>query len=125
MISYTLIALLGAVSVFIIANTVKLAMLARREEIAIMKMVGATNHFIRAPFVVEGITLGLCGALLAFFVQWGVYQYVTGQLVKGTAILTMVPFTQVWQPTLGVMLLAGLVLGVGGSVLTIRKFLKV
>ena len=125
MISYTLIALLGAVSVFIIANTVKLAMLARREEIAIMKMVGATNHFIRAPFVVEGITLGLCGALLAFFVQWGVYQYVTGQLVKGTAILTMVPFTQVWQPTLGVMLLAGLVLGVGGSVLTIRKFLRV
>lgn len=125
MISYTLIALLGAVSVFIIANTVKLAMLARREEIAIMKMVGATNHFIRAPFVVEGITLGLCGALLAFFVQWGVYQYVTGQLVKGSAILTMVPFTQVWQPTLSVMLLAGLVLGVGGSVLTIRKFLKV
>lgn len=125
MISYTLIALLGAVSVFIIANTVKLAMLARREEIAIMKMVGATNHFIRAPFVVEGITLGLCGALLAFFVQWGVYQYVTGQLVKGTAILTMVPFTQVWQPTLSVMLLAGLVLGVGGSVLTIRKFLRV
>ena len=125
MISYTLIALLGAVSVFIIANTVKLAMLARREEIAIMKMVGATNHFIRAPFVVEGITLGLCGALLAFFVQWGVYQYVTGQLVKGSAILTMVPFTQVWQPTLSVMLLAGLVLGVGGSVLTIRKFLRV
>ena len=57
--------------------------------------------------------------------QWGVYQYVTGQLVKGPAILTMVPFTQVWQPTLGVMLLAGLVLGVGGSVLTIRKFLRV
>lgn len=125
MISYTLVALLGAVSVFIIANTVKLAMLARREEIAIMKMVGATNHFIRAPFVVEGISLGLCGALLAFFVQWGVYQYVTGQLAEGTAILTMIPFTQVWQPTLAIMLLAGLVLGVGGSTLTIRKFLRV
>lgn len=125
MISYTLVALLGAVSVFIIANTVKLAMLARREEIAIMKMVGATNHFIRAPFVVEGISLGLCGALLAFFVQWGVYQYVTEQLAEGTAILTMIPFTQVWQPTLTIMLLAGLVLGVGGSTLTIRKFLRV
>lgn len=125
MISYTLVALLGAVSVFIIANTVKLALLARREEIAIMKMVGATNHFIRAPFVVEGISLGLCGALLAFFVQWGVYQYVTGQLAEGTAILTMIPFTQVWQPTLAIMLLAGLVLGVGGSTLTIRKFLRV
>lgn len=125
MISYTLIALLGGVSVFIIANTVKLAMLARREEIAVMRMVGATNHFIRAPFVVEGIALGVCAAVLAFFVQWGVYHYVTGQLAKGTAILTMVPFTDVWYPVLGLMLAAGLILGVGGSVLTIRKFLKV
>lgn len=125
LISYTLVAMLGAVNIFIIANTVKLAMLARREEIAIMKMVGATNHFIRAPFVVEGVSLGLCGALLAFFVQWGVYHYVTGKLAEGTAILTMVPFTQVWQPTLFIMLAAGLVLGVGGSTLTIRKYLRV
>lgn len=125
LISYTLVAMLGAVNIFIIANTVKLAMLARREEIAIMKMVGATNHFIRAPFVVEGVSLGLCGALLAFFVQWGVYHYVTGKLAEGTAILTMVPFTQVWQPTLFVMLAAGLILGVGGSTLTIRKYLRV
>ena len=125
MISYTLIALLGGVSVFIIANTVKLAMLARREEIAVMRMVGATNHFIRAPFVVEGVALGVCAAVLAFFVQWGVYHYVTGQLAKCTAIFTMVPFTDVWQPVLGLMLAAGLILGVGGSVLTIRKFLKV
>lgn len=125
LISYTLVAMLGAVNIFIIANTVKLAMLARREEIAIMKMVGATNHFIRAPFVVEGVSLGLCGALLAFFVQWGVYHYVTGKLAEGTAILTMVPFTQVWQPTLFIMLAAGLILGVGGSTLTIRKYLRV
>lgn len=125
LISYTLIALLGGVSVFIIANTVKLAMLARREEIAVMRMVGATNHFIRAPFVVEGVALGVCAAVLAFFVQWGVYHYVTGQLTKGTAILSMIPFTQVWQPALGLMVAAGLILGVGGSVLTIRKFLKV
>lgn len=125
MISYTLIALLGAVSVFIIANTVKLAMLARREEIAVMKMVGATNHFIRAPFVVEGMTLGLLAGLLAFFAQWGVYQYVNRQLAQGTAILTLVPFSAVWQPMLLIMLGAGLLLGVGGSVLTIRKFLRV
>ena len=125
MISYTLIALLGAVSVFIIANTVKLAMLARREEIAVMKMVGATNHFIRAPFVVEGMILGLLAGLLAFFAQWGVYQYVNRQLAQGTAILTLVPFSAVWQPMLLIMLGAGLLLGVGGSVLTIRKFLRV
>lgn len=125
LISVTLVTLLGAVSVFIIANTVKLAMFARKEEIAVMKMVGATNHFIRAPFVVEGMFLGMCAALLAFFVQWGVYAYVTRQLAEGTAILTMVSFSTVWQPALGLMLAAGLVLGVGGSVITIRRFLKV
>ena len=125
LISVTLVALLGAVSVFIIANTVKLAMFARKEEIAVMKMVGATNHFIRAPFVVEGMFLGMCAALLAFFVQWGVYAYVTKQLAEGTAILTMVGFDTVWQPVLGLMLAAGLILGVGGSVITIRRFLKV
>ncbi|MBR4992340.1 MAG: permease-like cell division protein FtsX [Clostridia bacterium] len=125
LISVTLVTLLGAVSVFIIANTVKLAMFARKEEIAVMKMVGATNHFIRAPFVVEGMFLGMCAALLAFFVQWGVYAYVTKQLAEGTAILTMVSFTTVWQPVLGLMLCAGLILGVGGSVITIRRFLRV
>ncbi len=125
MISVTLIALLGAVSVFIIANTVKLAMFARKEEIAVMKMVGATNHFIRAPFVVEGMFLGLCAAILAFGVQWGVYAYVTKQLAEGTAILTMVPFSTLWQPVLGLMAGAGLLLGVGGSIITIRRFLKV
>ncbi len=125
MISITLVALLGAVSVFIIANTVKLAMFARKEEIAVMKMVGATNHFIRAPFVVEGMFLGLCAALLAFGIQWGVYAYVTRQLAEGTAILTMVAFSTVWKPVLGLMAGAGLLLGVGGSVITIRRFLKV
>ena len=125
LISYTMVALLGAVSVFIIANTVKLAMFVRKEEIAVMKMVGATNHFIRAPFVVEGMFLGLCAAILAFFVQWGVYAYISGQLAEGTAILTMVSFTTVWKPVLCVMAGAGLLLGVGGSVITIRRFLKV
>lgn len=125
LISYTMVALLGGVSVFIIANTVKLAMFARKEEIAIMKMVGATNHFIRAPFVVEGMFLGLSAAALAFFVLWGVYAYVSAQLAEGTAILTMVAFATVWKEVLAIMLGAGLLLGVGGSVITIRRFLKV
>ena len=125
LISYTMVALLGGVSVFIIANTVKLAMFARKEEIAIMKMVGATNHFIRAPFVVEGMFLGLSAASLAFFVLWGVYAYVSAQLAEGTAILTMVAFAAVWKEVLAIMLGAGLLLGVGGSVITIRRFLKV
>ena len=69
--SVTLIALLGAVSVFIISNTVKLATFTRRDEIAIMKMVGATNGFIRAPFIVEGFLLGITAALAGLFSAMG------------------------------------------------------
>ncbi len=69
-----LVAMLVVVSLFIIANTIKLATFYRREEIAIMKMCGATNGFIRWPFVVEGMILGLTGALVAFFIQWGLYE---------------------------------------------------
>lgn len=124
-VSVTLVAMLGAVSVFIIANTVKLAMFARRDEIGIMKMVGATNRFIRAPFVVEGMLLGVCAALLAFFAQWGVYHYIAEQLAAGTGVLTLMPFAE-FSKGLAVLLgAAGLVFGMGGSTITIRKFMKV
>ncbi|WP_458862411.1 permease-like cell division protein FtsX [Acidaminobacterium chupaoyuni] len=124
-ISYTLVAMLGAVSIFIISNTVKLAMFARREEIAIMRMVGATNHFIRTPFVVEGLCLGEVAALLAFFMEWGVYNYIAKDLVEASGIMSLVEFGTFSTPLLLVMLVAGMIVGVGGSVMTIRKFLKV
>ncbi len=124
-VSYTLIALLGAISVFIISNVVRLAMFARREEISIMKMVGATNGFIRVPFVIEGVALGLMAAVVAFFAQWGVYRYIVSGLMQGIAMFDMVPFDAFALPLLGALILAGLGLGVGGSVLTIRRFLKV
>lgn len=125
LVSFTLVAMLGAVSVFIIANTVKLAMFARRDEIGIMKMVGATNHFIRAPFVVEGVLLGICAALLAFFAQWGVYDYIAGQLSVGTGILTLLPFQTFSARLLLILSGAGMLFGIGGSTITIRKFMKV
>ena len=124
-ISYTLIAMLGAVSIFIISNTVKLAMFARREEIAIMRMVGATNHFIRSPFIVEGLVLGEIAALVAFGLEWLIYDYIPEGAVGGPGLLQTVAFRQFALPLLLMMLAAGLVLGSGGSVLTIRKFLKV
>lgn len=124
-ISVTLVAMLGAVSVFIIANTVKLAMFARRDEIGIMKMVGATNRFIRAPFVVEGMLLGVCAALLAFFAQWGVYHYIATQLSAGTGVLTLLPFADFSKGLALLLGAAGLVFGIGGSTITIRKFMKV
>ena len=71
-VAIVLVSILAVVSLFIIANTTKLAFFYRREEIAIMKMCGATNAFIRWPFIVQGMILGLAGAIVAFFLQWGV-----------------------------------------------------
>ena len=124
-VSATLVAMLGAVSVFIIANTVKLAMFARRDEIGIMKMVGATNRFIRAPFVVEGMLLGMCAAGLAFLAQWGVYEYIAQQLSAGTGVLTLLPFEEFRYGLALLLVGAGLVFGIGGSTIIIRKFMKV
>ena len=124
-VSYTLVALLGAVSIFIISNTVRLAMFARREEISIMKMVGATDGFIRIPFIVEGMTLGLMAGLVAFFAQWGVYDYITEKLVESSGIYITVAISEIWSMLLPIMLASGIVIGILGSVLTIRKFLRV
>ena len=122
-----LIAVLFVVSVFIISNTIKLTTFDRREEIAIMKMVGATNGFIRWPFVYEGFMLGLTGAVLAFLLQCGLYE----AIAKGVAnndtlqLLSIVPFRQLWKPVGGVFLGAGVLIGVGGSLSAIRRFLQV
>ena len=122
-----LVVILLAVSLFIIANTIKLATFNRREEIAIMKMCGATNAFVRWPFIFEGLILGLVGALLAFFLQWGVYVLV-GNAISGSdtiGLIRTLPFQPMALRVLGVFILAGFVVGAGGSVLAIRKFLQV
>ena len=85
-VAMVLIGILMVVSLFIIANTIKLATFYRREEIAIMKMCGATDGFIEWPFVVEGMILGLSGALIAFFFQWGLYQMVATFTIQGNGL---------------------------------------
>ena len=122
-----LVVILLAVSLFIIANTIKLATFNRREEIAIMKMCGATNAFVRWPFVFEGLILGLVGAVAAFFLQWGIYVLV-GSAISGSdtiSLITVLPFQPMALRVLGVFVLTGFVIGAGGSVLAIRKFLQV
>ena len=122
-----LVVILLAVSLFIIANTIKLATFNRREEIAIMKMCGATNAFVRWPFVFEGLILGLVGAVAAFFLQWGIYVLV-GRAISGEdtiSLITVLPFQPMALRVLGVFVLTGFVIGAGGSVLAIRKFLQV
>ena len=122
-----LVVILVVISLFIIANTIKLATFTRREEIAIMKMCGATNWFIRWPFIFEGLILGLVGALLAFFLQWGIYAALYNAIQSSGALtlFAMITFKSIAWPVLGVFLLAGAVIGGCGSVLAIRKFLQV
>ena len=115
------------VSLLIISNTVKLAMYDRKDEIAIMKMVGATNGFIRLPFVIEGFTLGMIGATLAFFAEWGMYNLLVAQInaTSGLKLFTLVPFTQIMGPIACIFAAAGLFVGVVGSWTSIRKFMDV
>ena len=122
-----LIGILAAISLFIIANTVRLAAFARREEIAVMKMCGASDSFIRWPFVIEGMLLGLFGALVAFFAQWGIYAGVYKAVMTSSAATIVIPVTfgAVWYWVLGVFALAGVLIGVCGSGLAIRRFLRV
>lgn len=122
-----LVAILLVISLFIIANTIKLATFSRREEIAIMKMVGATNAFIRWPFVFEGLILGLAGALLAFLFQWGIYGLISNAIVQaeGTSLITLIPYSKMALRVMAIFAGTGFVIGVGGSLVAIRKFLQV
>lgn len=124
-VSVSLIVMLLGVSVFIISNTVKLATFDRREEIGIMRVVGATHSFIRWPFVIEGFLLGVIGAVLGFFLQWGVYSYMDKAVQGVLPIFTMQPFSDLILLVLLLFVVFGFVVGVLGSVLTIRKFLRV
>ncbi len=131
-VSLVLTVILVFVSVFIMSNTIKLTTFGRREEIAIMKMVGATNSFIRLPFVVEGLVLGILGGGLAFLAEWGLYSLITGR-VMGTvtnsiltdSFFTLIPFKTLALPVLVVFMAISILVGVFGGVNAIRNYLKV
>ncbi|HIR50715.1 MAG TPA: ABC transporter permease [Candidatus Avoscillospira avicola] len=125
--SFIIIAVLLVVSMLIISNTVKLAMYDRKDEIAIMKMVGATNGFIRWPFVVEGFILGIVASALAFFLEWGLYNLLETQVaaVDSLNLITIVPFIEVVEIVAIGYAVVGFIVGVIGSLLSIRRFLQV
>lgn len=127
LVSFALVAVLLLVSLFIMSNTIKLTTFDRREEIAIMKMVGATNGFIRWPFVFEGLLLGLLGAVAAFLLQWLLYAAMCRGIAASDTLqlLRIVPFTRIWKVVAIVFGATGLLVGVGGSTMAIRRFLKV
>ncbi len=127
LVSLAIIAVLLVVSLLIISNTVKLAMYDRRDEIAIMKMVGATNGFIRLPFVVEGFTLGMVGAVLAFGLEWLGYDAMIQKIaaVDALQLFKLVPFQELLMPMVAVFGAAGMFVGIVGSWTSIRKFMNV
>lgn len=127
MVSAAIIAVLLVVSLLIISNTVKLAMYDRKDEIAIMKMVGATNGFIRLPFVVEGFTLGMMGAILAFGLEWAGYDALIQKIaaVDALQLFNFVSFHELLIPMVVVFAAAGMFVGIVGSWTSIRKFMNV
>ena len=125
--SLAVISVLLVVSLLIISNTVKLAMYDRRDEIAIMKMVGATNGFIRLPFIVEGFALGMMGAAIAFAMEWVMYDALVLKIeeVDTLRLFRFVPFDELLVPMVATFVAAGLFVGVVGSWTSIRKFMDV
>ena len=126
-VSYAVIAVLLVVSLLIISNTVKLAMYDRKDEIAIMKMVGATNGFIRMPFVVEGFTLGMLGAVLAFGLEWVMYDAMVQRIsaVDSLKLFSFVPFQELLIPMIVTFGAAGMFVGFVGSWTSIQRFMDV
>ena len=125
--SMAVISVLLVVSLLIISNTVKLAMYDRRDDIAIMKMVGATNGFIRLPFVVEGFALGMMGAAIAFCLEWVMYDALVLKLeaIDTLKLFAFVPFDELLIPMVATFVFAGLFVGIVGSWTSIRKFMDV
>ena len=122
-----LITILFLVSMFIISNTIKLTTFDRRDEIAIMKMVGATDAFIRWPFVYEGLMFGVFSAVIGFGLQWGLYEAVSVGIDNSDTIqlLHLIEFSEICVPVAVIFLAAGTFIGVYGSLAAIRKFLQV
>ena len=125
--SAAIILVLLVVSLFMISNTIKLAMYDRRDEIAIMKMIGATNRFIRFPYFVEGFLIGVISGAVAFFIEWGLYDLLAKRIteLQSLQLFYIVPFREVFLPMVLTFGAAGLFVGMFGSVMSIRKFLDV
>jgi cell division transport system permease protein len=122
-----LVICLGLTAMFLISNTIKLTIMARNREIKIMKLVGATNSFIRWPFFIEGALLGFIGSVIpAIILTFGYWKLLAWlQASDSTAILQFKPFDQVSISLAILLLLIGIVIGIWGSTISVRKFLKV
>lgn len=128
-ISVAIILILLCVAVFLISNTVSIGISIRKEEIGIMKLIGATNFFVRAPFLIEGMIIGLIGAIiplvLLFVMYKKVIEYVLTKFSMLSSVVQFMSVTQVFEVLTPVALILGMGIGLFGSVITIRKHLRV
>lgn len=121
-----LIIFLAGAELFIISNTIRLTVFARRREIQIMKYVGASNGFIRWPFLFEGMVIGFFGSGFASFILWEGYKTVVSEMAAaGLVFIPMIPLWPFMGYTTLIILAAGIVIGVMGSAISLRKYMKV
>lgn len=125
LIGVALIILLTGAAIFIISNTIRLTVFARRKEIAIMKYVGATDWFIRWPFLLEGICLGFIGGSLATIFLYIVYNQVTQEIYEAMAFFPLIPQHPFIDYISLAILVAGIIIGALGSTISLKRFLKV
>ena len=124
-----ILVLLIVISIFIIANTIKLTVHARRKEISIMKYVGATNGFIRWPFIVEGMIIGILASIISIIIVGGAYTFIADKLVSSEFMqlinMSLISFSDMFNSIILVYMLLGIGIGVLGSMISMRKYLKV
>lgn len=129
LISVGVIAILIAVAVFLISNTVTVGISVRKDEIAIMKLIGAKDSFVRAPFVVEGVVIGLVGSIIPLVILWFLYssilRYVATKFTFLSNLVTFVPIGDVFHTLLPLSLVLGVGIGYVGSRFTLKRHLKV
>lgn len=124
LIGLSFVVVLGLLSVFIIANSVRISAFTRRVEISIMKTVGATNGFIRIGFITEGLFIGMIGAALSFLGIWAIYNEVFEPAVSALNFIKAIPFRDFMIPLILVFVAAGALMGFCGSSLALRRYLR-
>ncbi len=116
--------ILFVVSVFVIINTIKLAVYSRKNEITVMRYVGATNTFITLPFIFEGVIIGVAASALAFAIQSYIYRYVVAMAATDMQMITVLSYNEVYPTLIAGFLAIGIFTGVIGSVASLNKYLK-
>ncbi len=112
------------VSIFVIVNTIKLAVFARRSEIEIMRYIGASGWFITLPFIFEGIIIGLLSSGVAYLIVWLIYRYIETNGMSGIDMITILPFSEINTVVLAGFVIIGVLTGIIGSCASLRKYLK-